>query len=75
MISPGGSLMHSIGDAPKDVVESSLSAILEQQVESKYYLSQKACQGILRRSVSRGKELPASLRNALMRQAGQLEQA
>lgn len=35
----------------------------------KYYLSPKACQGILRRASVRGKELPEVLRTALKRQA------
>ena len=35
----------------------------------KYYLSPKACLGILRRASVRGKELPELLRKALERQA------
>lgn len=35
----------------------------------KYYLSQKACQGILRRASERGKQLPDVLKRALERQA------
>ena len=35
----------------------------------KYYLSQKACQGILRRASERGKKLPDVLKRALERQA------
>ena len=35
----------------------------------KYYLSPKACLGILRRASARGKELPEVLRIALERQA------
>ncbi len=38
-------------------------------VPEKYYLSPKACQGILRRASARGKELPAILKKALERQA------
>jgi hypothetical protein len=38
-------------------------------VPEKYYLSAKACQGILRRAKERGKELPEELRIALERQA------
>ena len=38
-------------------------------VPQKYYLSQKACLGILRRSEARGKELPPMLKKALQRQA------
>ena len=39
------------------------------EVPEKYYLSPKACQGILRRASVRGKELPEVLRTALERQA------
>lgn len=35
----------------------------------KYYLSPKACQGILRRAEKRGKELPESLKQALEKQS------
>ena len=62
-------LMHSIGEYPSAAVESTLSQILEVRVQEKYYLSQKACLGILRRASARGKELPEVLRLALERQA------
>ena len=38
-------------------------------VPQMYYLSPKACQGILRRASARGKELPEVLRIALELQA------
>jgi hypothetical protein len=45
---------------------SSLSDVLEtQQVPQRFYLSQKACSGILRRAERLGKELPSMLRKAL----------
>ena len=45
----------------------SLSDVLEEtpDVPQKYYLSQKACAGILRRAAARGKALPEALRLAL----------
>jgi hypothetical protein len=44
----------------------SLSDILETgDVPQRYFLSAKACAGILRRAEKRGKELPASLHEAL----------
>ena len=44
----------------------SLSDILETgDVPLRYYLTAKACQGILRRAEKRGKELPPMLRQAL----------
>jgi hypothetical protein len=44
----------------------SLASILEPSVAPKYFLSKKACAGILRRAEKRGKELPEALRMALM---------
>jgi hypothetical protein len=44
----------------------SLSDILETgDVPQRYYLSAKACAGILRRAAKRGKELPIALLRAL----------
>ena len=48
----------------------SLASILEPSVARKYYLSAKACAGILRRAEKRGKELPTALRHALQQVAG-----
>ena len=67
----GDSLTLNIGEFPSAAVESSLSQILQlwEDVPQKYYLSSKACQGILRRAESRGKKLPPSLEMTLKRQA------
>ena len=43
----------------------SLASILEPSVAQKYFLSRKACAGILRRAEKRGKELPEQLAHAL----------
>lgn len=67
-LGPPGTLNTS--ECPKDVVGSSLSRILQAIVHSKYYLSRKACLGILRRSKERGKPLPPLLELALKIQAG-----
>lgn len=56
----------NIGESPSAAVESSLSRILEVNVPPKYYLSPKACEGILRRAERRGKKLPEALEMALM---------
>lgn len=64
----GGTL--NISECPRDAVVSSLSAILQEDVPSKYYLTPKACLGILRRAVERGKDLPPQLELALKAQAG-----
>lgn len=42
-----------------------LSQILQANVPEKYYLSPKACQGILNRAKRRGKALPDIMREAL----------
>ena len=59
----------SIGEFPKEENASTLSQILEENVPEKFYLSRKACLGILRRASARGKELPAVLQRALEEQA------
>jgi len=67
----GESLILNTGPAPrKEGVASSLSQILQADVPKKYYLSPKACLGILRRAWERGKELPRMLKKALMIQSG-----
>lgn len=48
-----------------------LSEVLESNVSERYYLSPKACAGILRRAEKRGKELPAVLHHALRQAAGE----
>ena len=67
--------MHNIGVYPREEVVSTLSQILEDNVPEKYYLSPKACEGILRRAKSRGKELPERLRVALEEQMKQTKAA
>ena len=62
-------LTRNTGESPSEDAASSLSQILQAGVPDKYYLSPKACQGILRRASVRGKELPEILRLALERQA------
>ena len=63
--------MLNTGPAPRNAENVySLWQILEEQPHSKYYLTRKACQGILRRARERGKELPSQLEDALAIQAG-----
>ena len=64
--------MLNTGVSPIAEQESTLSQILLAEVPEKYYLSPKACLGILRRASVRGKELPEVLKKALERQAGGL---
>ena len=61
-------LTRNTGECPSVAVESTLSQILEANVPKKYYLSVKACEGILRRAERRGKELPPMLKEALEQQ-------
>jgi hypothetical protein len=63
--SPGACLTANTSELPSDAAVSSLSQVLEPQVASKYYLSPKACAGILRRAEKRGKKLPERLAAAL----------
>ncbi len=70
-----GSLLHgefsmlNIGESPNEENVSTLLQILQERVPERYYLSPKACQGILRRASVRGKELPPVLKKALEQQA------
>lgn len=61
--------MPNTSESPRDADACFLSHILQVNVPEKYYLSPKACQGILRRASERGKQLPDILRIALERQA------
>ena len=69
-LSLGESWTLNTGESPRDVKESFLSQILEEHPPRKYYLSRKACLGILRRSAERGKKLPEKLKKALEIQVG-----
>ncbi len=62
--------MLNTGVSPREEKESSLSQILQEAVPGRYYLTPKACRGILRRANERGKELPEKLKRALEIQAG-----
>ena len=59
-------LTLNTGESPSVAVESTLSSILEANAPEKYYLSAKACEGILRRAERRGKALPPILKEALL---------
>ena len=72
IISPSrfGCSTLNTGVSPREGSACSLSQILMEQVPRKYYLSRKACLGILRRARERGKPLPPLLKAALEAQAG-----
>lgn len=66
MGSPTEFLTLSTPDWPSDGAVCSLSDILETgDLPRRFYLSPKACAGILRRAEKRGKELPAALAEVL----------
>lgn len=69
----GEYLMRNTGESPNEDVESHLWQILEETPLTKYYLTAKACRGILNRAERRGKELPEILKQALIAQIMQLE--
>ena len=66
----GDASMLNTGVSPREERESSLWQILEERPHPRYYLTRKACLGILRRSAERGKDLPPQLKEALEIQAG-----
>jgi hypothetical protein len=71
MGSPTGFLTLSSPEFHSAAVASSLSDILETgDLPQRYFLSPKACAGILRRAEKRGKELPQQLKRALTERAG-----
>ena len=62
----GDSLTLNIGESPREENVSLLSWILQVDVPEKYYLSAKACRGILTRASRRGKKLQELLETALL---------
>lgn len=62
----GDSLTLNIGECPREENVSLLSWILQVDVPEKYYLSAKACRGILTRASRRGKKLQELLETALL---------
>ena len=61
----GAQWMLNTSEHPNADVESHLSWIVQTDAPEKYYLSVRACQGILNRASNRGKGLPKSLESAL----------
>jgi hypothetical protein len=71
MASPTESWTLNTLEYPSVVVESSFSRVLETgELPQRFYLSAKACSGILRRAAKRGKALPPMLEQALKQAAG-----
>jgi hypothetical protein len=61
----GGCLTLNGSEFHSAAVASSLWQVLETSVDPRYFLSPKACEGILRRARKRKKTLPAQLQKAL----------
>lgn len=57
----------NFGECPNVGNVSTLSMILETDVPDKYFLSAKACWGIIRRAEARNKEIPVILKIALLK--------
>ena len=67
----GESLILNTGPAPRSgAAGSTLWSILEAQPHPRYFLTRKACAGIIRRASERDKPLPPQLQQALEIQAG-----
>ena len=66
----GGRWTLNTGASPREGRVCTLSQILQAAVLPKYYLTKRACSGILRRARERGKPLPPQLEMALKMQAG-----
>lgn len=63
---PTGCLTLKISESHSVAVECLLSGVLEASAHPKFFLSPKACNGILRRAQKRGRELPTDLYLALL---------
>jgi hypothetical protein len=64
--SRGESSMPNISEWPNAAAVCSLSQVLETtSIPQRFFLSSRACAGILRRADKRGKELPPALKTAL----------
>lgn len=61
----GFCLTLNLSERPRVANPTLLSEILEEETDSRYNLSAKACQGILNRANKRGKKLPEILQKAL----------
>ena len=60
-------------DLPNGAKECLLSGVLEAQVDARYYLTPKACAGIIERASARGKPIPEPLLTALKNRAQELK--
>lgn len=61
----GEFITHNTGESPSVAEDCTLLDVLEPNAPQKYYLSAKACQGILNRGAKRGKDMPLTMKEAL----------
>ena len=61
----GEALMLNISECPNEGEESSLSQILQADPHPRFFLSPRACQGILNRAARKNKTMPTPLKQAL----------
>lgn len=66
--SPPQRFYLNMGEKPMTPIITKLSDILEEDADPKYWLSSRACLGILNRAEKRGKQLPEILKTALENQ-------
>lgn len=71
---PGEYWTRNTGECPNAAVESTLSQILTDTAPPKYYLTARACHGVLARAERRGKPLPSMLEEVLRWQADHYDQ-
>lgn len=73
--SSGECWMLDASESPNDDAECSslLAWVMEPQVDDRYYLSPKACAGVVLRMKERGKRLPVPLQEALQAVADEVE--
>lgn len=64
----GFCLTLNLSEQPRTENQTLLSEILEEEADTRYNLSSKACRGILNRAKKRGKQLPKILEEALKAQ-------
>ena len=73
--SRGGSSTPNTSEWPNDADVCSLSQVLETTlIPQRFFLSPRACAGILRRAEKRGKELPPALQTALLSVAQEMSE-
>ena len=69
MVFRGECLTLKTSESPKDAKESLLSEVLETFVPRKYYLTPRACQGIIKRVERTGKTIPTDLYKQIVEMA------